>query len=111
MHSRADTAAPAKSAVAEGAGVLPLLGEALGSELVGVGEVCFVQVDYLPLTYVSKQAEEEKLTAPERRNDGAPLRNEHPLVDVVRCAGVRRSAEDSDRSPPERLGCDGLDVL
>lgn len=42
VHPRTDAAAPAKGAVAEGAGVLALLGEALRSELVGLGEVGFV---------------------------------------------------------------------
>ena len=42
VHTGADAAAPAEGAVAEGAWVLPLFGEALGSELMGLGEVGFV---------------------------------------------------------------------
>jgi hypothetical protein len=47
VHPGANTAAPAKSAVTQCARVVvALLDEALGSELVGFGEVCLVQMDW-----------------------------------------------------------------
>ncbi len=46
VHPGANTAAPAKGTVAQGAGVVvPLLEEALWPELVGFGEICLVEMD------------------------------------------------------------------
>lgn len=114
MHSGADTAAPAEGAVTKGTGVLTLLGEALRSELVGLGEVGVVEVDCPPLASAGEQGskvDQRKLTAPERRDNGTPLGDEHALVNIVGGTSMRRPAQNRDRPPPERLGSDGLDVL
>lgn len=55
--------------------------------------------------------EKGKPTTPQRRDDRATPRDEHALVDAVGRACVRGASKDCDRSPAERLGCDGAHVL
>lgn len=51
------------------------------------------------------------LTSPQRRDDGAPLGNEHALVHIVGSGGVRGAAQDRDGPPAQRLGNNGPDIL